>query len=204
MPLPIVFRSGSGNLTFNVDYYDYATGAGYKKFYLAGAGDSVGNKYFLTTDSGLNSDTQNYMAGTGSDIDFDLTFNNPTVIAGAEATISFMTLCSGNDGDTFSVAVTVYHVAVGGAETSIGTVTITDADGDPARKMKRTAKLTLTSKALAIGEKLRINLVITAAGTGAATWKVYFDPAGTISHTAESGGTINSSASINIPFKIDL
>ena len=46
--LPVVYRSGAGNLQFSTDYFDYATGAGYKSYYAAGANVSGGNIYFLT------------------------------------------------------------------------------------------------------------------------------------------------------------
>lgn len=198
--IPIAFRQGTGNLSFNVDYFDYASGAGYKKYYLAGSKDSVSSKYFLTADSSLISDNDNMeVAGNAQDKDFDLTFNNPAVIANAEATINYTVEMNGLDGDTFAVTWTVYHVSTGSTETSLGTVTdYTSTDGNPANYREKCVKLTLTEKPLAIGEKLRINAVTAMSGSG----KFYIDPSGTRSFTDNQSRTVTTRATINMPFKI--
>lgn len=202
MALPVIYRK-SAPLVFNVDYFDYAAGAGYKKYYLAGADDSTSDKYFLTTDSGLISDNNVFqISGNGADKDFDLTFNNPMTIAAAEATLSYTVTLSGSNGDTFSIAWTVYHVSTGAVETSLGTVTDAGSnDGDPTNYQRRTVKLTLTKKSFGVGDKLRINAIIT---TNNATTFMKFDPSGHLTYTDVAGGTINSQAVVNLPFEIDI
>jgi len=200
MAIPNTFQTVSENLVFNIDYFDYASGAGYKRFYFLGCDDSVGNKYVLTEDSSLASDNHNYQLSNGDDKDFDLTFQNPVIIEARDCYVQLATSCSGNDADTYSTVVTVYHVDASATETSLGTVTITDADADPTRYTIKTAKFALTRKAFKRGEKLRISI----AQTSTASFKTFIDPAGTVTQTSASGGSWTSSSFISIPFKMDL
>ena|SRR3990167_7377666 len=201
MSLPIIYRSSTDNLVFNTDYFDYAAGAGYKKYYLAGTFTSGSTKgYFLTADSTLVSASGNTIITATADYDFDITFNNAAIVAAADATISYMCNISGA-GSSIVVIWTLYHVTSGGTETSLGTVT--DVSVAPPSSEKKTVKMALTSKTVGIGEKLRLTAGITAGG---GTSQFYFDPSGhiTLTDTIFTPATVNSSAYINIPFKIDL
>ena len=203
--LPINFRSGSGNLTFNVSYFDYAAGAGYVKYYLAGTDDSVSIKRLLTTDSSLISDLNACAITATGDYDFDLTFNNPAQIAAADATINYGLELFGNDGFTVTAAWTIYHVTSGGVETSLGSITDTGSvDGNPLQYHVRCVKIPLSTRVLGIGEKLRVNVIITTANSVGSTFRLFTDPSGHISYIDVAGGSANSRATLNIPFKIDL
>lgn len=200
--LPVVFREGAGQFVFNVDYFDWAAGAGYKKYYLYASDDSVGTKYGLTTDSGLISDNHiSNVGGNATDVDFDLTFNNPITIANALCTLSYTVFMSADDASDFTVAWTIYHVR-GATETSIGTITdSTTLDGDPTNRQRRTVQLTLTKKHFKAGDVLRVNAVITSDEIASAC-NMQIDPSGHITDTDVAGGTCTSSAVINIPFEI--
>jgi hypothetical protein len=190
------------DFTVNVDYFDYAAGAGYKKYYLAGALDSVGAKYFLTVDSNLISDSANICIAGAADLDFDLTFNNPATVAGVEATINYTTFTN-HAAANFRAVWTIYHVSAAAVETSIGTITDSTSNGLYSYH-KRCVKLTLTKKHFAIGEKLRVNVITTFNHGDTHLWH---DPSGHISSFVDVAGyssTISSSASINIPFIIDM
>ena len=195
MVLPQPFTNSSP-LVFNVDYFDWARNTGYKTFYLLGTRDSVGDKYILTEDSSLSSDSANYKTSNGDDLNFDLTFENPVDIAGDLATISYHVQIAGEMSTT--VVWTVYHYD-GTTETSLGTVT-NAVSGTTHDHLQATCQLQLTKKHFAAGDTLRINAVVTSTHTG--TFMLY-DPAGTISNASSTGQTVNSSASINIPFIIE-
>ena len=198
-PLKTGYRQ-SAPLIFNVDFFDFASGAGLKKFYLAGLKDSVGDKYILTDDSGLIADSANYRVQDAADIDYDIAFSNPITIAASEATISYTVLASSAVGRSHTVAWTVYHVAVGGAETSIGTVTDSTTQGTAGNSCaRRTVKLSLTSKRINKGEKLRINAISTLSAAG--TFLYYIDPSGL--YTTGGGSQDTSRATVNIPFEVD-
>lgn len=200
IPLPEQYRKSSP-ISFNVDYFDFITNAGFKTFYLLGTYDSVGKKYSLTTDSSSFSDSQNNSLTTNaSDTDFDLTFNNPATIANALAKISYTASIDGGDASTFTVTWIIYHVR-GAVETSIGTVIDkTTRDGDPVHVDRRTVQVELTRTQFAVGDILRVNAVI--ANNAGAGGNCYFSPAGETNPLA--GATWNNSATIQIPFEMDL
>lgn len=202
--LPLVFRK-SPEVGYQVDYFDYTTGAGYKKFYLAGGANAAGNQYFLTSDAAINSHYDNLILTKtiNDDVDFDLTFNTHTTIATAEAQACF-TVYNPDNGKTLIVTINIYHVDKNGTETLIGTTTDATLTATPSESMKRRSfKISLTRKALNIGEKLRINIVLT--GDADSTALVYIDPSGRSTGTEQTtNATINSSFWLNIPFEIDL
>lgn len=201
--LPVVFRSGGGDNRFSFDFFDYAAGAGYKRFYAGGAAHSAGNVLFLTTQTDLDPDDTagvRYTQGASSDIDFDITFNNPITIAAADAIINLITYQA--DAGNTSFVVQVYHVNSGGTETSIGTITSGNKDAGAAGYARRLVKVALTSKTISTGEKLRLNIVYT--GSGAAS-KIFHDPNSRQTVTeAGSGLTIKTNLTFDVPFKVDL
>lgn len=182
------------------DYFDIATAVGYKSFYLAGAYDSTGSSRFLTTNPNIASDYRVGFIGNGADLDFDIEFNKPLIIADVDAIISYMIIANGSNSDTFTAVFTVKHVDKNGTETDLGTVTITDSDGDPVQYRMHTAKIPLSRKKISIGEKLRLNVTLTTA----ASWVIYTDPAGAITKTLSNTGTGTSRAILDIPIKVDV
>ena len=197
--IPEVFGTGSEGLTFNLDYFDYAAGAGYKRYYLAGAYDSVGKKYFLTTNSSLYSDLENSYSSGDADLDFDLTFNNPATIAAADATIDYSVWVSASN---ISIVWNIYHVSTGAVETLLGTVTNHTFSNGGNAWAKQCVKLTLTKKSFSIGEKLRVNAIVNASGV---VEKLQFDPSGRYTNAENAtGATIGSTACVNVPFEVDL
>ena len=199
-PLPVQFRQAAP-LLFNVDFFDFISGAGYKRFYLAGLEDSVGQKFLLTNDTGLSADENNARLLGTTDTDYDITFDNPVTIAAADASISYTVFASGAGGQSMTIVWTVYHVTSGGTETSLGTVTDTGSDGVGGNAWyRRSVKLALTSKRINKGEKLRVNV---AATQTAATFGYYIDPSG-LTVTGGTGGSASPTADINVPFVLDL
>jgi len=201
--LPIKYRKGTNNLIFNVDYFDYLSGAGYKKFYLAGLTTTTGtNQYILTADNTIVADSDNStIGGNGTDLDFDIEFNNPATIAAADALASFPTVMSSGNADYFNVTIKVIHYD-GSTETELGTVTCDSDDGDPTIKRRKTCKLALTRKFFAVGDILRVNITISSS-QAAGTHYTYIDPSGHITDTDAAGGTSTSDFSINIPFEVN-
>ncbi len=194
-PIPENYRK-SPPLIFNVDYFDFAAGAGYKKYYLAGSDDSVGEKNFLTVDSSLVSDDNNKIFGAnGTDIDFDLKFATPITIAAADATINY-TMVIGAD-KSVTIAWTIYHVR-GVAETSLGTVTDTTSGSGANTQFARCVKFTLTKKKFSPGDILRVNAIVTS-NTTELNGHCAIDPSG-----RTTLGTLTSTAVVNVPFEIDI
>lgn len=189
-------------LVFNIDYFDWVRGAGYKKYYLAGLCTTTGNKeYILTSDGNLVADSANMsIGGNGFEEDFDITFNSPVTVAAADAMINYTSYMSSGAGDHFNLTIIIYHVR-GATETQIGTVTSDSDDGSTPIYRSKAAKMALTKKHFAAGDKMRVTIQISSSQVST-TQLAYIDPAGSISHTGQWGSTVNSSFSINLPFEI--
>ena len=194
MALPTPFTTTSP-LVFNIDYFDWAQGAGYKKYYLLGTEDTGGKKYSLTADSTITSPSTNYKTAATINLDFDLTFNAPVDIAAATATIEYMIGFGGSMSN--STVWTIYHYN-GTTETSLGTATASVSAS--ANEWQSVAvQIPLTAKHFAAGDILRINANVTQSHS---TTGLHYDPEGVISQTLKQGGAGTSSTSINIPFEI--
>lgn len=196
--LPLNFNIPTENLTLNIDYFDYAAGVGYKTFYLAGLQDSVGSEYALIQYSNLISDSLNYeVKGNGTDVDFDIKFNNPVTVAAADLIINYMTFQS-DPAHSIVVQWTIYHYD-GTTETSLGTNTDGGSTGGTNKRHMKAVKIFLTEKRFSPGDILRINAVITSNSASAS---FYIDPAGAYSVLIDGIRTGTSSSSVNIPFRV--
>lgn len=198
-PVPEKYRK-SAPLIFNVDFFDFATGAGYKKYYLVTTEDNTSVKYNITTDNTLISPSNVSKISGSVDVDFDLTFNNVVTIANASSTINYTV---GADGArTFEIVWTIYHVR-GAVETSLGTVTRTTTSA--ANQWWREAvQIELARKTFSKGDILRVNMVTTSSNPGGSFPRILIDPSGHWTNTeVNTGASIPSSAIINIPFEVD-
>ena len=210
--IPIYFRRTSPKIA-SYDWVDFTSGAGYKKFYGACAINAGPTKsYFLTTkviDSATGSGAMGlttrgigtWAAGAGGDIDidFDITFNVPAYVATATAMLNYTFW---NDGTASTTAtINVYHVSTGAVETSIGTITGATQTTDDAY-YRECFKIALTGKTFGVGEKLRLNVILTnLAATGIII--IYHDPSSQIT-VAEAGAlrTIGTDLVFDVPFRI--
>ena len=198
MGMPAIYRKQGEGALASYDYLDYASGVGYKKYYLCGADTSAGDIYFLTN-LPIASDTY-VMSTVGTcDIDFDLNFVNPAIIGG-ECWINY-TMITGGPGTNGIFQFNIYHVRAG-AETLLGT--ITDGTTTGTNTNRKCVKFTISKKAIAIGDILRVNVIVTRTlGAAGPTW--YYDPSSRQTFTETStGSTLPSDCVIYMPFKIDL
>ena len=185
------------------DFFDFAAGAGYKKFYLAGIRDSVGDKFILTTDGTLNASSGNFKLDTGTlTADFDIQFNNALTIVNGEATIDYVSGMEGGNTGTLDTVWVVSHVR-GATVTPIGTVSSWRRGN--AGFHQQTLKVTLTEKYFSPGDILRITPTSTYVPGGTGTgYSITLDPAGTVSRSInDTSQTSSSSSSINIPFNLN-
>lgn len=197
MTIPEVYRTGP-NFTAAIDFFDWAQNAGYKKYYLAGSLDDTSSKYIITTDGTLVSPTSNYYVANTADVNFDLTFNNQITTANALATINYTIGTAG--ASTYEIVWTVYHVR-GAVATSLGTVTRTTT-GAGNEWWKEAVQFTLTEQSFKKGDILRVNMDATSS-VGGTFPRLMVDPSGHFTNTEiNTGATIGSACTINIPFKI--
>lgn len=186
--LPVNFQIVGEGAVSSYDWFDFATGAGYKTFYCVGGYNSVAKQYFLNTNA-MESDELNrsvQIGATTADLDFDLTFSRPITVAAAAA--YFRASCTTGTATCY-ITVNVYHVTSGGTETSIGQGITTTMDASSTEEVFA-LKFDLTKKAFAIGEKLRVNVILTSSANFST---MFYD-----------AGTSGKQMSIQIPFEVQI
>lgn len=186
--LPISFAIPGEGAIASYDWFDFATGAGYKQFYCVGGYNSVAKQYFLNT-TAMESDTLNsavQIAATTADLDFDLTFQRPIVLAAGS--VYFRAACTTSSATCY-ITVNVYHVTSGGTETSLGQGITTTMDASSTEEVL-VVKFDITKKAFAIGEKLRVNTILTSSASNST---MFYD-----------AGTSGKEMHIQIPFEVQL
>lgn len=201
--VPIVYRGGGSGAIASYDYFDWASGTGYKIFYAGGCKDSAGTANFLTDrqiDSSFDDGAGFQTIGTETDVEnnFDLTFNQPAYISGT-AVINWTMRVSGTGGADLDV--TIYHVS-GVTETSLGTATSFSRNHAAEKYYRECLIIPLTSKGFAVGDKLRVECKFTQ-GTAGQTATYWFADRYAVVESA-SGATVNGSFEVHIPFRIDL
>lgn len=203
MPVPIVFRrGGEQNTTF--DFYDVASGAGYKRFYCSVSNLTAGNAYYLTDQVNASPVTyelvQAPVAWGFEEFNFDLEFNKTLTVKGDAI---FKCITHNEEHTSSYVVVTVYHVSTGAAETSLGTATsstVSTADTVESTQYVN-LKCALSLKTFNKGEKLRVEVkfyCLDIEGGFENDMAIYFNPLGTVVDG------LDSSMTIDIPFRIDL
>ena len=214
MPVPIVYRSG-GDAVASYNWLDLASGCGYKRYYACISGISSGDLYLLTPESLVSypsiivSSVNNTAYATLADKDFDITFKKSAYIQGdvyvnvahrIDALIAART-CYAN------IKILVYHYN-GSVETLIGSaisaLRYNDAAATP-KYFKECIKVVCSGKQFSNGDILRITIQHCGFYTGGAgEIKLFIDPDGGNTYTDVDGRTINTTLSIDVPFKVDL
>ena len=203
MVVPSIFTVTPPSAISSYDWFDFAAGAGYKKFYCAGCDINGSSLYFLTTrtmDGDINQ-RSNGIVNSNVELNFDITFQNPTMVAAGEAIIN-TTITPANATTTY-IIFTLKKVDLAAAETDIGTVTTSSLVATGASNYRRLTKLTTTQTSFGVGEKLRLEVKFYSAGAGTST--IFFDPASRQTFTETgTGATIGSNLTVDVPFRIDL
>lgn len=211
MGIPNVYKDSNETSTATYDYLDLATGQGYKRYYLCQATNSVGVTFFVTPqivdskDIILTYTGSNAAAADRYDTDYDLTFNTPQVIKG-QFLFNITTGQSAVDATKYCsmyLVINIYKVDTSNTETLLGSVTTptraTTSAGTTYYRECVTEEISKTH--FAIGEKLRINVIMNTTHSGIANTSghYYTDP-------SDLGSAIgyDTNFSVMIPYKIDL
>lgn len=182
-------------------WIDLMNGFGYLAFY-GGGSYTGGDVYFLSTVA-ADAATENVVTradnGDDLDIDFDITVTRPMVIAEADATVVFSVYNSNVAGSSTNSSAIIKHVTALGAETTLGTGT-GKYNNVLNTHVRESIKMTLTKKAFAIGDKIRVTITVDN-NAGAGTYiLLYHDPTTAITNTDAVGRTIGTDLVANIPF----
>lgn len=145
------------------NFSDATAGRSLQLYYCAATQDSVGVDFVLTRDGGISLPVK---LTTGFDVDFDITINKPTIIAGI-ATVDFTIESVG--ASSMVVTFNLIHYD-GTTETTVGTVTSVTQDVDTPISYK--VQFNVTKQLWGIGHILRFN----AVSEGPAGQFLYHDP----------------------------
>lgn len=198
MTLPIVFRNQGERTSFNFDFFDYISGAGYKNFYAFSSAVLGGNVLALSPiilDGSLNN-----LANSGTSnpetLNFDITFNNPAIIEGT----AFISYSLTGTGGAQTPVFKIQHVR-GAVVTDLGTGS---AHSTGTGTQRETIPITLTRKRFLKNDKIRLNIVIGNTGT----FNLYYDPTNrTLNGGLTESGTnakITAAMILKLPFSIQL
>lgn len=205
-------RSSEGAIA-SYDWYDFASGAGYKEFYPCVSEISGAVSYFLTNKTAILNDsdylaislTTNNSSYASTDLDYDIEFKSSLTIDG-ECFISIPFYM--NTPNTMYFIVNIYHVDLSSTETLLGTVTSNSETTSGSTKYEVwTSKVTLTKKRFHIGEKLRVNIQQYGikGSAGNSNVQYYLDPAGRTTITDGGSGTsVAGRTIISIPFEVEI
>lgn len=207
MPIPPIYRqSGEGGMA-TYDFYDLATGTGYKTFYGLNLVEVTTMKYSLCQDTLNSLDTYTAIAAnTANDIDFDLPVNKRVVLQGNAIVCVPCNFVNGTGGAA-TVSSTVYTTMYkysGTTETQLGSVasmqlTTGNLDSMAAQCMQFTGRIAIPQTVFKTGDTIRLNVKTSAAGASKSVY-VFHDP-----KNYDLGATDNThQLLINLPFKVDL
>lgn len=188
MGVPIIFNR-SDNAVSSYDWKDITQATGYINFYPMRVNIHASDTYILTCNSGItsgNTGLVSWAGNVGTDKDFDITFQKPSLIRGTALFSYYLDPAGAPNGG--SVTINIYHVSTGAVETLLATCTASTIGDDNAWYC---VSMPLTTKKFAIGEKLRLNFI---AGAGAS--------AGTITLTVNP--TSAYASVLMMPFRIDI
>jgi len=213
MVLPIIYRK---NAPYQVqyDWKDALTGNGYINFYGAcSVTNGAVQVYFLTTTNSVDSSTTDTASTTGIftktnatgdlDLDFDITINIPIDLATGIAYVNLSTKVEGADTAQEQTTVTIYHVTAAGVETSLGSAIHTNNDPSTTQYYRNCFKIATTAKHFAVGEKMRVNVIVEDAHAGNADVWLYHDPSSSLSLVDDQDRTIGTDLIASIPFRVD-
>lgn len=196
MGIPRIYRGLPEQNLASYDFYDLATGTGYKNFY--GCDLITGTN---TTTKILTSQTIYAYLGYSNyydesvDLDLDLALNTPLTIQGDCAFCIPMGTAGNMTSKTFTIK--FYKVSASNVETQIGTaVTIDKALNNTITIL--CGKYTLPITRLKAGEKLRFN--VTSTSVGLLTLQILHDPKNRTLGTPTN--TITSQLIVNLPIKL--
>lgn len=196
MVLPRIYRQ-SGEAQFaTYDFYDLATGTGYKTFYLVDVVTGTDTRDYLLVTNAIGG-WRGYVAdGNPFTTDFDLTFEVSTKI---EGDIYFQLWF--DVANNYELKVNLYHVDKDGAETAIGTTQELNATAGDNRCFSGFVNTDLVT--FKPNEKFRFTFTTTSTQ---ANCYIFCDPLNRTSLYTDGGGgpltTAGSQSLVNLPIKI--
>jgi len=194
---PQPFPPLSEGVIASYDYYDFASGYGYKTFYPC---ILTGPVYALTTET-IYSETE-YIAGD-YDVDFDIEFKRACDIKGEVlVNVAISRYNSTGSPVTIGYTCTIYiRHWDGTTETQLGNAAVTASESIGTTEYRRFihgAKITVAEKHFKAGDSLRVTFVMVKTADLVYTG---FDPKGRTDNV--NFNVLGAQSSIRVPFKLN-
>jgi hypothetical protein len=210
MSLPNWFLTEAGGSVVSYDFYDLMTGTGYKTFYGLSLYEASTQDYALVSDAMACREEYpdgaytNSGSNTAMDLDFDMLVAVPCTLQGNAIVNVPIAMYNSAGGATITTAMTaiLYKVAVGGAETQLGS-TVSDSitvvtSGLGIRSWGMfTGRIVVPITQLAVGESIRLSITTGAAGANNFVL-MYHDP----TRLDVTSVLLDTQLKINLPFKV--
>lgn len=202
MGVPRVYRKEDERAIASFDFFDLATGIGYKRSYCMDVdGDFVLSQNILYGNIGFSNFT------TSIDIDFDSSVAlKPFTIKGDFfINIPMTRVRDGTGGSSlmsYTVTVTIRHWD-GSTETDLGTDSATESSNMSANQVKHKVhafKININKRLFKVGDLLRISVIGTAESSEFGTTTLGHDP----KSRTFTNFTDSSAITIDTPFDTDL
>jgi hypothetical protein len=199
--LPVNFPIPAEQAIATYDWYDLASGVGYKSFYAMKLMLVSTNVARLTTNESLFSWRENTGGNNQAiDIDFDVTLNNNLVVYG-DALISIPYVYNtGGSGLSSTLTASIYKV-VGGVETQLGSTATENISMSSASSTGDvwSAGITLPLTVFKAGDTLRLTITAGAMGANKYLW-IFHNPC---NYTNTATGKTTSKLEMALPIKVD-
>ena len=223
MGVPVVYRKTQDSAIASYDYFDIATGSGYRRLYgiSAGVGSGAALTYALSTQT-LDSTkprTDQYNSGSSVytkdiDLDFDLSFAAPQSVKGpvlAQITYGLQNINPGVQGDFF-LAAAVKKVDLNSVETTLkylsGGMYHINVPQNAIQEYREIASLDVSKTHFSAGEKLRFTTEVWTKAPASQDFKInlYFDGANRVKSLSGNGwfASHDTNLLVDVPFVIDI
>lgn len=202
--VPTYFQSLSPVLS-SYDWIDITSGTGYRRYYPAVTGDNVKflSSRTLTSSTKYWKKSANISSSTPAvviDLDFDIEMKSPATVEGM-AFFNGTSRAWDTAGATSYFTITVYHVNTSSTETSLGSATSENASD----YVRECLAIDCSRKHFAIGETLRLNVVLYGFNTATSNGKVdtFYDPTTNVTYS-DGTRTVGTDMIFDCPFRVNL
>jgi hypothetical protein len=206
--LPEVFRK-SPPVSITLDFFDIASGRGYKRFYPVVLNNDT--SYTLTTNT-FYGDTGILNSASTLDTDFDVEFSSPITIEG-ESVVNLPVLYTSSSSGTKTATITVnlYKVSNAVETLIVASPSVahawTTGSGNTYTKFIFGFYFDIPKTTIGIGDTLRFNIVA-SGGSGNFNYTIFLNPnnsvfAGNIDYSATPYFMIAGASVMQLPILID-
>jgi len=200
-PYKRTFSTGGDPVVASVDFYDFATGTGFKDFYFMDNITGAGTQGHILTPNASYYSTTGFTSVTDPaelDVDFDIDLEIPFTLEGEAV---FNVFFASGQAYSASVEVNIKRVTSTGTEIQVGTEVSETITWNNDTKVF-SGKYTIPKTSFKAGEKIRVIVSSGSLGGGGRTLRVLHDPKDR--DVSGTGTFLSSLSKISLPVNLQL